>query len=176
MNKPRKLGKSLRRIQRIIWEQRPNILLSPRIPEPLHGVNPRTILGSAWWNETRRTAYKSTLYHCITCGVAKQSIRKGPKWLEGHELYTIDYLLGRMEYVETVPVCHYCHGYIHSGRLNALFDEGQITHATYAAIIQHGDRVLRKVGLPMYLPYDGPMADWDAWRLVVNGKEYWPSN
>jgi len=174
MVKTRKLGNALRRVQKVVWHQSPGVLLCPRIPEPLHGVNPRTILGASWWNQTRRDAYKSTLFHCLACGVAKYKIRKGPQWLEGHEIYSIDYLLGRMEYLETVPLCHYCHSYIHSGRLSALFDEGQITHATYAAIIQHGDRVLRKAGLAQPLPYVGPAAEWGDWRLVLKGKEYPP--
>lgn len=157
------------------WLRRPEILLHPGIPQPLHGLAPRDILGRKWWSKTRQAAYRSTNYHCQACGVHKLRAR-GPEWLEGHEMYDIDYLLGRAVYVKTVSLCHYCHNYIHSGRLLILLEEGRITQATYVAIIQHGDDVLGQAGLlhRKHQVYDGPIAEWGDWRLVLNGKEYKP--
>jgi len=169
------LSSSLRRVRvkALSWEQRPEVLLSGNIPQPLHGVNPRSILGSKWWNETRKAAYKSTFYHCVACGVAKGDARFR-QWLEGHELYEVDYLKGHMYYVETVPLCHCCHNYIHSGRLQSLLDKGEISHQKYVAIIQHGDSVLAQAGLSRLPPYPGPFALWKDWRLVLFGKKYKP--
>jgi hypothetical protein len=79
-----------------------------------------------------------------------------------------------MYYVETVALCHYCHSYIHVGRMQALLEQGKITHAKYAAVIQHGDSVLAMAGLCRPLPHTGETAPWQAWRLVLDGKEYPP--
>lgn len=172
------LGPSLRRISRRPkpkWEKRPEILLHPNIPKPLHGLTPRGILGAKWWNKTRQKAYQSTNFHCQACGVAKHESR-GPGWLEGHEMYDVDNLLGTAAYIETVPLCAFCHNYIHSGRLLMLLEEGQITQQRYIEVIQHGDDALRQAGLGQAKQqvYDGPMADWADWRLLLNGKEYKP--
>lgn len=154
-------------------EPRPNLLLCPPIPKPMHRLAPRVILGKAWWEQTRQEAYRSTRYHCLACGVWKHQA-KCRQWLEGHEVYEIDFLLGRMEYLETVPLCHYCHNYIHIGRLTALLDKGQIVHSRYTAIIQHGDSVLMHVGLKRLPQHTGPTAEWEDWRLILFGKEYPP--
>lgn len=129
----------------------------------MHGVAPRTVLGDKWWNAERRAAYKRTENHCLACGVHK-SQAEYHKWLESHEQYDIDYLLGRMRYVGAVPLCHFCHNYIHRGRLQALLEQGRVHHAKYVAIIQHGDRVLK---LKKPKPYDGEFAEWADWRLVI---------
>ena len=139
----------------------------------MHGVAPRNVLGASWWDATRRAAYRSTAFHCAACGVWKGAAEYH-RWLEGHELYEIDYPLGRMTYLETVPLCHFCHSYTHSGRLQALLERGEIHHAKYAAVMQHGDRVLTEAGLKFPAPYSGAVADWADWRLVLNGIEYPP--
>lgn len=163
---------------------RPEILLCPNVPKPMHGVAPRVVLGEKWWRETRQAAYKSTSYHCLACGVYKMDA-KHRQWMEGHELYSIDYAKGRAVYLETVPLCHFCHNYIHDGRLQALLDKGQITHSKYASIIQHGDAVLLRAGLvkPRHSEresrieleiQEGRVAPWGDWRMVINGVEYPP--
>ncbi len=128
------------------WHRRPEILLCPNIPKPMHGLAPRVIMGSSWWDKTRKEAYASTNRRCMACGVHKYKA-KARKWLEGHELYQTDYRLGRLTYLETVPLCHFCHNYIHDGRLQMLLERGQIHHQKYAAIIQHGNRVLAEANL-----------------------------
>lgn len=155
------------------WCERPNILLCPNIPAPLHGVAPRVVLGNKWWGQTRKAAYASTSYHCVACGVYKYNARFR-KHLEAHEVYTVDYLLGRMYYQETVPLCHSCHNYIHSGRLATLLEKGKISHSKFSAIIRHGDDVLRRANLQPPNQYNGPVANWSNWRLVIDNKEYPP--
>lgn len=153
--------------------RRPEVLLCPNVPKPLHGLAPRVVLGTKWWNETRQAAYRATDYHCITCGVWKYDAR-GPKWLEGHEVYEVDYAQGRSVYIETVALCHYCHNYIHDGRMQALVEKGRMPASKYVSIIIHGDAILRAAGLVVPPPYEGLMAEWGDWRLVVYGKEYEP--
>ena len=152
---------------------RPELLLSPNIPKPMHGLAPREILGRKWWDATRKAAYKATAFHCLACGVHK-SEAEYHKWLEGHEVYSIDYLTGKMIYLETVALCHFCHNSIHDGRLKSLLEKGEIHHAKYAAIMQHKDSVLARAGLVCKAGYSGPTADWPDWRLVLDGAEYPP--
>ncbi len=166
------------------WVCRPEVLLCPNVPKPMHGVAPRVILGAKWWNETRKAAYKSTAYHCIACGVHKSDAR-GRQWLEGHELYSVNYTLGRLVYLETVPLCHFCHNYIHDGRLTSLLEKGLMHHSKFAEIIKHGDRVLAKAGLNK-LSYqereermatmlvNRQIAAWGNWRMLIFGKLYKP--
>ena len=155
------------------WKVKPELLLLPQIPKPLHGVAPRIILGSVWWNQTRQEAYRSTNYQCEACGVPKLSAAYH-QWLEGHEVYRTDYVKGRLYYVRTVPLCHFCHNYIHVGRLQWLLDTGKIHHAKFVSIIQHGDQVLASAGLRRPPVYNGVIAPWSKWRLVLNRKHYKP--
>lgn len=154
-------------------ECRPEILLCANTVKPMHEVVPRAILGMDWWNKTRMEAYRSTNFHCIACGVYK-GLAKEHQWLEGHELYRIDYPAGRMYYIETVPLCHYCHNYIHDGRLKALLQKGEIKEEKVKAIAAHGSEILNRAGLVHPKPYTGPIAKWGDWRLVLFDKEYPP--
>lgn len=179
-----KLQKVLKGVKLKSWKLEPEILLSSNIPMPMHGVAPRLVLGSKWWNKTRNDSYKSTGYHCVACGVHKsQAFYR--KWLEGHELYKVDYEKGTMKYLRTVPLCHMCHNYIHDGRLLSLLEKGKINHQKYAAIIQHGDRVLVRAGLNrknhearneeiIELIVAGKVKEWSKWRLVIGRKRYPP--
>ena|SRR3990167_558970 len=149
----------------------PSILLHPQIPKPMHSMAPRVVLGQAWWNKEREAAYASSSYHCEACGVAKWEA-KYHQWLEAHETYDINYIKGTMTYLRSVALCHYCHNFIHCGRLQWLLDTHRINHQKYVAIIQHGEAILAKAGLEKPKPYAGPFADWKKWRLIINGKKY----
>lgn len=164
------------------WRRKPELLILPNIPRPLHGVNPRTVLGQSWWNKERSQAYRSTNYHCEACGVHKEK-QAGRKVLEGHEVYLTDYQEGTCTYIYTAPLCPPCHQYIHDGRLLWLVQTGQITHQRYATIIRRGDQILVEAGLTrpdlrtrdryiLKLKEEGRLAKWHEWRLIVNGVEY----
>ena len=166
------------------WQLRPEVLLCDNVPKPMHGVAPRVVLGDKWWNATRKTTYKSTLYHCVACGVHKSKAR-GRQWLEAHELYKIDYKKGLMIYLESIPLCHFCHNYIHDGRMISLMAKDKFHYGKYKYIIRHGDRVLSNSGLKR-LTYkeredinidrilNNEMAEWSKWRLVIGKKKYKP--
>lgn len=163
---------------------RPDLLLHPNVPKPLHGLCPRTINGVNWWNRTRKAVYKLTEYHCLACGVHKlDAVNR--QWLEAHEIYEIDYKKGTAKFKEIVPLCHYCHNFIHDGRLTDLLERGEIHQSKFAAIIKHGDRVLSRAGLkkPTKLERDtmilnmeiaGELAEWSKWRLIIGRKRYKP--
>jgi len=155
---------------------RPELLLHPNIPKPLHGLAPRTILGQLWWDRTRKSAYQKHHYCCHCCGehVSKiNPLMPTKNKLEAHECYRINNATGRCEYIETVALCPDCHSYIHSGRLAALLDEGKINHKTYDQIIERGNSILSQHNLKKE-SYSGPCAEWDKYRLVVFGFEYEP--
>lgn len=126
---------------------RPDLLLHPNIPKPLHGLNPRSLLGKEWWDEQRFRAYAEYNYRCWACGVPKAQASYH-SWLEGHEYYRIDYPAGRAEMVEVVALCHACHNFIHNGRLISLYDKGEIEEEKICAILYHGFAVLKEAGLP----------------------------
>lgn len=166
-------------------ERKPELLLAPNIPYPLHEVAPRTVLGPTWWNKERKAAYASTSFRCLACGVPKYCASYH-QWLEGHETYQIDYAKGTATYLRTVPLCHFCHSYIHDGRLEILLAEGEIHHAKYVNIILHGDKVLADAGLrkpsreqrannfAKMVSGGLKLAKWEDWRLVIGKKTYRP--
>lgn len=167
-----------------LFRLRPELLLGDNIPRPLHGMAPRIVLGRSWWDKTRKTSYQSTGYRCLACGIHKTKA-KNKKWLEGHEVYRIDYRKGRMTYVETVPLCHFCHNFIHDGRLLWLLETKQIAQSKYRDIIQHGQAILRKYNLVKPSKSErilvvlkailrGEVAKSKDWKLVVFGKAYSP--
>ncbi len=153
-------------------KNRPEILLHPNIPKPMHGLAPRTIMGSVWWDAERQKAYKSTGYTCAACGVPKADAEYH-QWLEAHELYAIDYVKGRMVYMETVPLCHACHNFIHSGRMQAMVRKGEMKPEKQRHILERGLQILKAAGIQKTGP-ENSIADWADWRLVFNGVEYPP--
>lgn len=157
----------------------PSILLHPQIPKPLHLLSPRTILGTPWWDVARKEAYVRHEFHCHACGVLKYEATHR-QWLEGHEMYDIDYVTGRVEFVEVVALCHFCHNYIHSGRMEHLVSKGKMGLKMYDDITKHGERVLRSAGLPLdldrqllsLLHSQGVMCGWEDYHLVIDGVRY----
>lgn len=156
-----------------VWLPRPEVLAMPNIPMPMSGVCPRVVLGGEWWEKTRLEAYQSTGYHCIACGVPKYEAKDRPG-IEGHEAFTMDYPRGLMTYVETVPLCNWCHQYIHDGRMRAMVAKGEMPKEKMAEILEHGRLLLRSVGMTKPLPYEGKVAPWRKWRMVCFGKKYPP--
>lgn len=178
------IGKRLAKqiaLEQVVWKREPEILLCPNIPQPLYGTAPRVVLGTKWWNQERQKAYRSTNYHCQACGVPKLEA-KYHQWLEGHEVYYIDYRKGRMTFIRTVPLCHFCHNFIHDGRMRWLVQSGKLHHAKFTAIMQHGESVLAAAGLVkvnnneaiLKLVAEGGTPPHDDWRLIIEGVEYSP--
>lgn len=162
-----------------IWQRKPSLLLLENVPKPCHQLNPRSVLGDAWWDRERKLAYASTNYHCEACGIHKSKI----KHLEGHEVYDIDYQKGRLTYVRTTPLCPKCHQYIHDGRLQMMLQQGQINRQHYTSVIQHGDSVLASDGLRKLNRNErddkirlsiisGRIAQWNDWRLIIDTRPY----
>lgn len=171
---------------------KPEILTHPNIPKPLHEVNPRNIMGKEKWDIVRQQVYAASGYHCVACGVHK-SLAKGHAWLEAHEYYRIDYEQGVVEIESLQPLCHYCHNFIHSGRLQMIMGRDK-SEDEVRAILNHGFKILAEHNLKAFsftldfakslgantrgvrpAPIEGEyMAEWSKWRLIWNGKAYPP--
>jgi len=150
----------------------PELLLHPNIPKPMHGTNPRTILGDDWWNDVRQQAYAENNYCCWACGVHK-SQAKYHQWLEAHERYRINYEHGIVSLVEITALCHSCHNFIHDGRMTSLVNKGEMSYDKMKEIHNHGYAVLAKAGI-RNLRLDATLiAPWHKWHLVLNGKKYY---
>jgi len=167
---------------------KPEILTHPNIPKPLHSMNPRNILGQEWWDKTRFEAQKRTNYTCSACGVKKTEAKKH-QWLEGHEFFDIDYSTGRCEVISIEPLCHYCHSFIHSGRLKMIMGKDKSMQEVIE-ILEHGFNILNKNNLKAFPgtydfakrigantfevePYEiKGNADWQDYVLILEGKEY----
>ena len=82
----------------------PRILLHPNIPKPLHGINPRTVMGQAWWDVERKKAYAAAGFKCEACGVVKKDAMFH-QWLEAHEYFDYDYDCGVLRLKKLVALC-----------------------------------------------------------------------
>uniref|UniRef100_A0A6M3LFV5 Uncharacterized protein n=1 Tax=viral metagenome TaxID=1070528 RepID=A0A6M3LFV5_9ZZZZ len=149
-----------------LFKPRAELLLHPNIPKPLHGVNPRTVLGQGWWDKVRKLAYKQHGFRCHACGVWAGSA-KFKKILHAHEVYDINYLTGEVRLKEIVALCWACHMYIHSGMLKTLIKKKQITTKVYKAVLKHGRDTLRAAGFKRFRPAKSKVfAAWSKWRLI----------
>jgi hypothetical protein len=144
-------------------------------------------MGDDWWNTKRQEVYASTDYHCSACGVHKKDAKKH-KWLEAHEFWDINYGNGVCTIKSIEPLCHYCHNFIHSGRLQMIMGNDK-TKSEVIEILEHGFKVLSENNLKCfpgtmslaesldcdtYDAYSLPACNigWDEWVLEWEGKQY----
>jgi len=170
---------------------KPEILTHPNIPKPLHGISPRTIMGDVWWDEKRKEVYASTDYHCIACSIHKTEAKKY-QWLEAHEYWKIDYKTGVCKIESIEPLCHYCHSFIHSGRLKMIMGKEKSKNEV-VEILEHGFKILddnklkcfpftlqlaRELGAKTFkvkayrININGTIK-WKDWKLIFDSKEYY---
>lgn len=167
---------------------KPELLLHPPIPRPLHGLNPRTIKGQAWWDKHRKKAFELNNHCCWACGVHKSSAYKH-NYLEGHEIYDIDYKHGRARFKAVAGLCYGCHAFIHQSRLAMLLDAGQIPFLEYRHVVDRGADILYAAGLlKQYNVIQAQalnvedlagctkdsLVPWSSWRLIIGDKAYPP--
>ena len=139
----------------------------------------------------RKEVYALTDNHCAACGVHK-SQAACKQWMEAHEIYDINYNEGTATMTEIVPLCHFCHAFIHSGLLRIRARKKEISADHVRQVIRHGVGILKQskgqkifagtavlaklvsvstVGLRTTSPPQR-MADWPKWRMVWDGEEY----
>jgi hypothetical protein len=113
----------------------PGLLGQGTIPKPLHGINPRTIMGASAWSKLRVNIINDSPY-CKACG-------KDTLVLDLHEDYAINYVEGSLILKQYVPLCKTCHSFIHSGLLTVLISNSDISIFKGQQIIQHGLNICR---------------------------------
>lgn len=106
------------------------------LPFSLHGINPRTIMGDQEWNKIKKQKQKEADHHCMICGCYVPHTPND--WLECHETYDIDKNKKEFKLKDVICICHKCHSFIHSGRLEILYQENKITLDEYNEIIEKG--------------------------------------
>ena len=163
---------------RVPLKPSPKIILCPRIPKPLHYVNPRSILTKIdkdWWDRTRHRVYELSGFRCMCCGVKKEDQKGYPKYLDAHELYSINYSTGEVRLGYIVSLCHsMCHRGVHFGRLTSEFDKGNISEEEFLSVISHANTLCKENNLPMK-NWNVDVNDnlsgnvpWNNWRLILN--------
>lgn len=178
---------------------RPDLLLHPKIPPPLHSLAPRNVLGKKWWDVTRKAANEAQGDKCAVCGVHKSKAWYR-KYLEGHESYNIDYDNHVVTLKEVVGLCHSCHNYIHVGRLIKQYQDEVVSEQYVKNVLNWGIQKLSIAGLKPqatqayhwlilfknYSPSEAKQYviekgleeekfnpdSWDLWKIVIDGKDY----
>ena len=153
----------------------PELLTHPNIPKPLHGLNPRSILGNEWWDYQRKVTYAKNNYCCWACGVHK-SIAKYHPWIEAHETYKYDFEKGEAKLIEIVALCHSCHNYIHDGRMQMMVQSGEMGEDKFLDIKRHGDKIIDMNDLfaQKYAnSHPFKVADWNKWHIIIGNKSYY---
>ena len=178
------------------------LITMPNIPKPLHGINPRMIMGEDNWDQLRMKCYIDSSYKCEICGKLLDD-----KTIQLHELYKVSRKEKYALFERFIPVCILCHNGIHSGRAISLYRNNNtiFTKAYILTIADHcfslisnynkqnnTDYRLFKTFLNyLYFPeleqdmreliskYDihfyewrGGLGKWTSWRLIYDGKEY----
>ena len=157
----------------------PEILTHPNIPKPLHGIAPRAIKGNAWWDVERKKCYAAAGQKCEACGVTRISAWPN-RWLEAHEEYEYTSNGSVLIFKRLVCLCPACHMFIHSGRLQVLLRAHTISQEKFRKIVNHGILVLTTNNLlekweSRHLNMENTPQDWQAHRMIFEGKEYGPS-
>lgn len=137
------------------------LIAMPNIPRPLHGVNPRTILGTSTWNHMRKFCYAKANDTCEICGYKPDN----PHHRHGHEVYEIDYAKGTAKFVKVFCVCSMCHlGCIHTGRALTLWKNGNPLYPTDFLLkgAEHAFKIISEYNA------DNPKADLRAYSTFLD--------
>lgn len=170
------------------WDQKPTkknlmpwLLGQDNIPKPLHGINPRTIMGDAAWAVLRHNVIFKEPY-CHACGLDTLS-------LELHEDYIIDYNKKYLKIRQYVPLCKDCHMFIHSGLLTVYVNQGKVSRDQASNILKRGFDLCRnnnvsvfagtinlanalKIDTSNLLKSSPKPYYWDNWYLEYEGKKF----
>lgn len=137
------------------------LIAMPNIPRPLHGVNPRTLLGVSTWNHMRKACYAKANDTCEICGYKPDNLRHR----HGHEVYEIDYANGTAKFVKVFCVCSMCHlACIHTGRALTLWKKNNPLYPTSFLLqgAEHAFKIINEYN------QDNPGADLRAYSTFLD--------
>ena len=137
------------------------LIAMPNIPRPLHGVNPRTILGASTWNHMRKFCYNKAEDTCEICGAKPENLRHR----HGHEVYEINYAKGTAKFNRVYCVCSLCHlGCIHTGRALTLWKKDNPLYPTEFLLqgAEHAFKIINEYNK------DNPGADLRAYSTFLD--------
>lgn len=137
------------------------LIAMPNIPRPLHGVNPRTLLGPSTWDRMRRYCYNKANDTCEICGHKPDNLRNR----HGHEVYEIDYAHGTAKFVKVFCLCSVCHlACIHTGRALTLWKKGNPLYPTEFLLLgaEHAFKIISEYNK------DHPGADLRAYATFLD--------
>ena len=141
------------------------LVAMPNIPKPLHGVNPRTLLGSSTWNRLRKSCYFNAHDTCEICGNKPENLRHR----HGHEVYEIDYAHGTAKFVRVFCVCSLCHlACIHTGRALTMWKQKNPLYPTEFLLegAEHAFKIISEYNS------DHPKADIRAYATFLDYLKY----
>ena len=141
------------------------LIAMPNIPKPLHGVNPRTLLGSSNWNKMRRACYAAADDTCEICGYKPENLRQR----HGHEVYEISYSQGTAKFIRVFCVCSLCHlACIHTGRALTLWKQNNPLYPTEFLLqgAEHAFKIITEYNK------DNPKADIRAYSMFLEYLKY----
>lgn len=136
------------------------LIAMPNIPRPLHGVNPRTLLGVSTWNHMRRFCYAKANDTCEICGRKPDKLRNR----HGHEVYEIDYVNGVAKFTKVFCLCSLCHlACIHTGRAITLWKQHNVLYPTEFLLngAEHAFKIINEYNK------DNPEADLRAYATFL---------
>lgn len=141
------------------------LIAMPNIPRPLHGVNPRTLLGPTTWNRMRKFCYNQANDTCEICGHKPENLRNR----HGHEVYEIDYANGTAKFVKVFCLCSVCHlACIHTGRALTLWKKDNPLYPTSFLLqgAEHAFKIISEYNK------DNPGADLRAYATFLDYLKY----
>lgn len=141
------------------------LIAMPNIPRPLHGVNPRTLLGTSTWDHMRKACYAQAEDTCEICGCKPENLRRR----HGHEVYEIDYAKGTAKFVRVFCVCSLCHlACIHTGRALTLWKHQNPLYPTEFLLqgAEHAFKIISEYNK------DNPEADLRAYSTFLDYLKY----
>ncbi|WP_170241437.1 hypothetical protein [Streptococcus suis] len=140
------------------------LLSRPVLHMTIWGVAPREIMGKYKFEKIKKLVQLEAANHCMICDRYVPHTMQTKDWIFTHEVYHIDKVKKCYTLEKFVGICQECYNYIHIGRLNVLYNQGQVTEDYFNRVIKNGDRLLATINLekqpnddfeePYYLEYN----------------------
>lgn len=102
-------------------------------PMPLHGVNPRNMMGQFYWDDLRIKTYKEYDYKCGICGSngQEQGFRHR---VEAHELWDYDFDNEIQIFRGVIALCPICHKIYHWAQPAMALKSGDLSQKEFDRI------------------------------------------